>query len=163
MFTANAAWLVLAVMAFTLTRAAATIAGNGLARATTATIRRKLVTVPARISSSARRITFHLPEHWLWKKPWTALFNQNIRSRQPAPTRPTSRHRHQQEHERNTRAARPGPHPGLKRRNPAKPKSGSVQRLTGGFRPIKGLQFEISHIVAPTMPIGMDVSSVSPR
>ena len=39
-FTANAAWLVLAVMAFNLTRAAATIAGTGLAKASTATIRR---------------------------------------------------------------------------------------------------------------------------
>ena len=44
MFTANAAWLVLAVMAFNLTRAAATITATDLAKATTATIRRKLVT-----------------------------------------------------------------------------------------------------------------------
>ena len=40
-FTANAAWLVLAVIAFNLTRTAATIAGADLARATTATIRRE--------------------------------------------------------------------------------------------------------------------------
>ena len=73
-------------MAFNLTRAAATIAGNGLARATTATIRRKLVSGPAGISSSARRITLHLPEHWPWEKPWAVLFNQNFRPRQPAPT-----------------------------------------------------------------------------
>lgn len=39
--TANAAWLVLAVMAFNLTRAAATITGTALAKATTATVRRK--------------------------------------------------------------------------------------------------------------------------
>jgi hypothetical protein len=38
-FTTNTAWLVLAVIAFNLTRAAATIAGPGLAKATTATIR----------------------------------------------------------------------------------------------------------------------------
>ncbi len=38
-FTANAAWLVLAVIAFNLTRAAATITGADLAKATTATIR----------------------------------------------------------------------------------------------------------------------------
>ncbi len=44
-FTANAAWLVLAVMAFNLTRAAATITGPALAKATTATIRRKLIAV----------------------------------------------------------------------------------------------------------------------
>jgi hypothetical protein len=53
-FTANAAWLVLAVIAFNLTRAAGTITGAALAKATTSTIRRKLVTVPARIASSGR-------------------------------------------------------------------------------------------------------------
>jgi Transposase DDE domain group 1 len=74
-FTANAAWLVLAVIAFNLTRAAATIAGTGLAKATTATIRRKLVTVPARIASSARRITLHLPDQWPWELAWTALLD----------------------------------------------------------------------------------------
>ena len=61
-FTANAAWLVLAVIAFNLTRAAATLAGPDLAKATTATIRRKLIAVPARVASSARRITLHLPD-----------------------------------------------------------------------------------------------------
>jgi hypothetical protein len=73
-FTANAAWLVLAVMAFNLTRAAATIAGSALAKATTATIRRKLITVPARVATSARRITLHLPTAWPWEAPWTRLF-----------------------------------------------------------------------------------------
>ena len=75
-FTANAAWLVLAVIAFNLTRAAATIAGTGLGKATTATIRRKLVSVPARIATSARRITLHLPEHWPWEAGWVTLFDQ---------------------------------------------------------------------------------------
>jgi hypothetical protein len=73
---ANAAWLVLAVMAFNLTRAAATITGPGLAKATTATIRRKLITVPARIASSARRVTLHLPARWPWETAWSDLFNQ---------------------------------------------------------------------------------------
>ncbi len=75
-FTANAAWLVLAVMAFNLTRAAATLAGAELAKATTATIRRKLVSVPARIASSARRITLHLPKGWPWEPAWTILFSR---------------------------------------------------------------------------------------
>jgi len=73
-FTANAAWLVLAVIAFNLTRAAAVITGPALARATTATIRRKLIAVPARIASSARRITLHLPAAWPWETAWTRLF-----------------------------------------------------------------------------------------
>ena len=75
-FTANAAWLVLAVMAFNLTRAAATLTGTELAKATTATIRRKLITVPARIASSARRIVLHLPTAWPWEKAWTDVFNR---------------------------------------------------------------------------------------
>lgn len=85
-FTANAAWLVLAVIAFNLTRASATIAGAGLAKAATATIRRKLVTVPARIASSARRITLHLPDQWPWETAWTALFDHVGGSPPPAPT-----------------------------------------------------------------------------
>ncbi|WP_136710122.1 IS1380 family transposase [Agromyces sp. H66] len=74
-FNANAAWLVLAVIAYNLTRAAASIAGAGLAKATTATIRRKVVTVPARIASSARRIILHLPDQWPWETAWTTLFD----------------------------------------------------------------------------------------
>jgi len=75
-FTANAAWLVLAVIAFNLTRAAGTIAAPELARATTATLRRKLITVPARVATSARRITLHLPKAWPWETAWTALFDR---------------------------------------------------------------------------------------
>lgn len=51
---ANAAWLVCAVIAFNLTRAATTMTGVELARATTPTIRRTPISVPARIASSAR-------------------------------------------------------------------------------------------------------------
>jgi len=75
-FTANAAWLVLAVIAFNLTRAAATITGPGLAKAATATIRRKLITVPARIATSARRVTLHLPQRWPWETAWADLFTR---------------------------------------------------------------------------------------
>jgi hypothetical protein len=74
-FAANAAWLVLAVIAFNLTRAAATLTGPALGKATTATIRRKLITVPARIATSARRITLHLPVAWPWQNAWTRLFD----------------------------------------------------------------------------------------
>ena len=73
-FTANAAWLVLAVIAFNLTRAAAILTDTGLARATTGTIRRKLVNLPARIATSARKIRLHLPQDWPWETAWAALF-----------------------------------------------------------------------------------------
>lgn len=54
--------LVLAVIAFNLTGTAATIAGDGLGKATTGTIRRKLIRVPARAATSARQITLHRPQ-----------------------------------------------------------------------------------------------------
>ncbi len=85
-FTANAAWLVLAVIAFNLTRTAATIAGADLVRATTATIRRQLITVPARVASSARRVTLHLPTAWPWRSAWTRLFTHGCGPPAPATT-----------------------------------------------------------------------------
>ena len=76
MFTANSAWLVLAVIAFNLTRTAGLISDHAgrLAKATTATIRRTLISVPARLARSARRIILHLPEAWPWKTAFDRLF-----------------------------------------------------------------------------------------
>lgn len=76
-FTANAAWLVLAAMAFNLTRAAATLTGSVLAKATTGTIRRTLISVPARAATSARRLLLHLPQAWPWQHAWITLFNRS--------------------------------------------------------------------------------------
>ena len=45
-----------------------------LNKAVTATVRRKLINAAARIATSARRITRHLPEHWPREHGWTALF-----------------------------------------------------------------------------------------
>lgn len=72
-FAANAAWAVLWAIAHNLTRAAGVLAGAFHARATTATIRAHLITVPARLARSARRITLHLPEAWPWQPAWQAL------------------------------------------------------------------------------------------
>ena len=74
MFTANAAWLVLAVMAFNLTRAAGTLTGPHLGKATTGTLRRTLINVPARAATSARRLVLHLPRGWPWQQDWNRLF-----------------------------------------------------------------------------------------
>ena len=82
-FSANAAWLVLAVMAFNLTRAAATCTGPRLAKARTATVRRTLITVPARIASSARRLRLHLPRDWPWETAWNMLFDSLFSRNQP--------------------------------------------------------------------------------
>jgi hypothetical protein len=83
-FTANSAWLVCAVIAFNLTRAAATVAGGRLAKATTATIRRTLVSVPARIASSGRRLTLHLPAAWPWQQAWAEVFTRTCGPPRPA-------------------------------------------------------------------------------
>lgn len=72
-FSANSAWLVLAAMAFNLTRAAGALASTFHAKATTATIRTQLILVPSRIASSARRQTLHLPRDWPWEQAWHNL------------------------------------------------------------------------------------------
>ncbi len=73
-FPANAAWLVCAAIAFNLTRAMGVIAAGTLAKATTATIRTRLINLPARIASSARRLTLRLPRDWTWAAHWQRLW-----------------------------------------------------------------------------------------
>ena len=72
-FWANSAWLVCATMAFNLTRAAGALASAFHAKATTATIRAQLITVPARLARSARRLALHLPANWPWEWAWHQL------------------------------------------------------------------------------------------
>jgi hypothetical protein len=74
-FTANAAWLVLACLAFNLTRAAGALASRRHGRATTATVRDELVDIPARLAHSARCQTLHLPEDWPWSAAAAGLFD----------------------------------------------------------------------------------------
>jgi hypothetical protein len=77
-FTANSAWLVLAAVAFNLTRAAGALASTFHAKATTATVRRQLITVAARVTRSARRATLRLPIQWPWGPAWQRLFTAAI-------------------------------------------------------------------------------------
>ena len=77
-FAANSAWLVLAAIAFNLTRAAGALASAFHARATTGTIRAQLIAVPARLARSARRLRLHLPERWPWQTAWTQLFDATL-------------------------------------------------------------------------------------
>jgi len=85
-FSANGAWLVLAAIAFNLTRAAGAIASAFHAKATTATIRRHLIAVPARLARSARRLALHLPQHWPWQCAWQAFFTATCGPPTPART-----------------------------------------------------------------------------
>jgi hypothetical protein len=73
-FAANSAWLVLAAIAFNLTRAAGALASSFHAKATTATLRRQLISVAARVTRSARRATLRLPAAWPWTAAWQRLF-----------------------------------------------------------------------------------------
>jgi hypothetical protein len=72
-FWANSAWLVLATMAFNLTRTAGTLASAFHAKATTGTIRAQLISVPGRLARSARRLVLHLPTGWPWQTAWTLM------------------------------------------------------------------------------------------
>jgi hypothetical protein len=58
-FSANGAWLACAVMAYNLSRAVGVLAGGKLGKARTATIRTKLINIPARLSYSATIYTLH--------------------------------------------------------------------------------------------------------
>jgi len=75
---AYAAWLTLAAMAHNLLRAAGCLAddssGGTHARARAATLRRKLINIPARIARHARRLIIHLPAGWRWRHGWQRLF-----------------------------------------------------------------------------------------
>jgi hypothetical protein len=77
-FNANAAWLVCAAMAFNLTRAAGALASPFHAKATGATIRAHLISVPARLARSGRTrsgtLVLHLPQHWPWEDAWDQMF-----------------------------------------------------------------------------------------
>lgn len=70
-YAANAAWVALAVIGFNIARAAAVAAG--LATIRWATLRRKLINIPARIATTARRLVLHLPSDWPWADHWEAL------------------------------------------------------------------------------------------
>ena len=78
LFAANCAWLACAVIAHNLLRAAGTIAGGEHAVARGATLRRDLVTVPARFAAPARKPTLHLPAHWPWQIGWKTLWDNII-------------------------------------------------------------------------------------
>jgi hypothetical protein len=78
-FPANAAWLTLAAMTHNLVRAAGCLTGPRYAKARTATIRRDLINIPARLAHRARRVIVHLPAHWPWQQHWQALFT-NVHS-----------------------------------------------------------------------------------
>jgi len=87
LFAANCAWLTCAVITHNLLRAAGTIAGGDHAVARGASLRRDLVTVPARFAAPARKPMLHLPTHWPWLTGWKTLWD-NVIGYNPAIPRP---------------------------------------------------------------------------
>ena len=65
-FAANAAWLTVQVLAHNLARWTARI-GLGEQVVTTKTLRRRFFSMAGRLTSSARRLTLHLPQRWPWE------------------------------------------------------------------------------------------------
>ena len=65
-FAANAAWLAVQVIAHNLARWTARI-GLGEQVVTTKTLRRRFFSLAGRLTSSARRLTLHLPQRWPWE------------------------------------------------------------------------------------------------
>ncbi len=65
-FSANSAWAICAAITHNLLRAAGTLTSPKHAVARGATLRRQIVTVPARLARPQRRPMLHLPAHWPW-------------------------------------------------------------------------------------------------
>jgi hypothetical protein len=83
LFPANGAWTMLAAIAHNLLRAAGTLIDSAHAVARGATLRRRLVTVPARVARPQGKPVLHLPAHWphadQWKQLWDNTFTDQRR------------------------------------------------------------------------------------
>lgn len=77
-FGANSDWLLCSAIAHNLLRATGVLAGgaNSVARGTT--LRRRIVTIPARLARPQRRPVLHLPSHWPWVHAWKNLWHNII-------------------------------------------------------------------------------------
>jgi len=84
-FGANSAWILCAAIAHNLLRAAGVLAGGTHAVARGATLRRKIVNIPARLARPQRRPILHLPTHWPWMGHWLALWRNTIGYSPPPP------------------------------------------------------------------------------
>ena len=75
-FAANAAWVLLAALAHNLIRWVASL-GLGIdGPVVTKTIRRRLITLPGRITKRSRRRVLHLPRNWPWKRDFLTAVNR---------------------------------------------------------------------------------------
>jgi hypothetical protein len=84
-FGANSAWLLCTAIAHNLLRAVGVLAGGAHGVARGATLRRHIVTIPARLARPQRRPILHLPSHWPWAQHWSALWHNTIGAQRPPP------------------------------------------------------------------------------
>jgi hypothetical protein len=75
-FTANAAWTVIAALAHNLLRWTTLIGLPTSAVRTARTLRRRLLALPGRLTTSARRWTLHLPARWPWQHDFIRALNR---------------------------------------------------------------------------------------
>ena len=68
---ANAAWTVIAALAHNLLRWVSLLGLPGQTVRAARTLRRRLLTLPGRLTRSARRWTLHLPARWPWQVEFT--------------------------------------------------------------------------------------------
>lgn len=87
-FGANSAWILCAAIAHNLLRASGVLAGGTHTVARTATLRRKIVNIPARLARPQRRAILHLPAHWPWTDHWLTLWRNTIGHSPPADATP---------------------------------------------------------------------------
>jgi hypothetical protein len=67
-FNANAAWMVIAALAHNLLRWTTVLGLPATTVRTARTLRRRLLTLPGRLTSHAGRSTLHLPARWPWQQ-----------------------------------------------------------------------------------------------
>ena len=80
-FAANAAWLTCAGITHNLLRAAATLASRRHGKARGSTLRRELITIPARLAHRGRdQLILHLPQHWPWRDGFEGVFDATHRA-----------------------------------------------------------------------------------
>ena len=84
-FGANSAWVLCAAIAHNLLRAAGVLAGDRHTRARGATLRRRIINIPARLARPQHRPILHLPTHWPWSKQWLRLWHNTIGHSPPIP------------------------------------------------------------------------------
>jgi len=83
-YTANAAWVAAAVIAFNIARATAVASSMRTAR--WATLRTRIINIPARIATTGRRLVLHLPTRWPWALGWELLWSTGTGPPNPSPT-----------------------------------------------------------------------------